>query len=147
MAKKKRNYVPRETNLLYEWVKKEYPDKLQWRRVRLGAIPGTPADDIYKGLRRFADLIVWDGKNIIIIEGKMRPQPVGLAELELYGRLFPSTPEFSDFKDKPIRLIFLTTAYDEMIEELAKEKGIELVVYRPDWIEEWEQEWIHRRKR
>ncbi len=142
----KRKYTARETRLIRDWVAKNYPDKPQWKRVRLGPIPGTPAAAIYKGLRRWVDLVIWDEPYIILVEAKMRPKPEGIAELELYDRLFPETPEFSMFKDKPRRLIYLTTLYDEVIDRMCKEKGIELVVFRPKWVEEWWKEVLEKAK-
>jgi len=145
MAEKKRKYERREWRLIYEWVRENYPTDPQWMRQRIGPIPGTPAEAIYKGLRRWVDLIILHDDTIILVEAKMRPMPEGVAELELYNKLFPKTPEFSRFKDLPRKLIYLTTAYDEIIDDMCKEKGIELVVFRPEWVIEWEKEWAERR--
>jgi hypothetical protein len=132
-----RSYQPRENKLLNEWVTLNYPNNLQWRRVRLGAIPGTPQEILYEGLRRWADKIILDNGTIIIIEAKMRPEPHGMAELEIYKKLFPDTPEFTSYKDLPIRLIFLTTMTDQTVADLCKEKGIELVIFKPSWVDEY----------
>lgn len=138
----KREYNPRESRLINQWIREKHPTTTQWKRVRLGAIPGTTEDKLYAGVRRWADLIMFDGTSMIIIEAKMRPQPEGIAELEVYRKLLPKTPEFSAFSDKPIRLVFLTTIYDETISELCKEKGIELEVFRPPWVVAWWEERI-----
>jgi len=124
---------------LNEWVKTNFPTSLQWRNVRVGPIPGTPEDRIYAGLRRWVDFIIYHEDTIILVEGKMRPEPAGVAELDLYGRLFPKTPEFKTFWDKPVRKIYLTTKYDETIDAMCKERGIELVVYEPEWVKVWWQ--------
>lgn len=137
----KRKYEPRETRLINEWVKGNYPEALQWRLPRLGPIPGTEGDKYYKGLRRWCDYVIFVKDTVFIIEAKMRPKPEGLAELEVYDRLFPKTPEFKELWNKPRKLVYLTTKHDDIIAELSAEKNIEFVVYAPEWVKEW---WIER---
>ena len=132
-----RPYVRREALLLEEWVKKTYPDKLQWFRVRLGPAVFKGEEKLYQMLRRWANAVVFTGKEVLIIEAKMRPMPEGIAELELYRDLFPQTPEFKAFWKYPVKLIYLTTWEDKAIKGLCEKKGIEYVVYRPPWAEEY----------
>jgi len=131
-------YTKPESRLLYEWMVENYPDKPQWRRVRLGPYPKGHEEPIYGIVRRWIDGVV---------EAKIRPDPGALSQLELYAKLFPKTPEFSMFKDKPLELVFLTTKTDPEVEALAKEKGIRYVVYRPKWVEEYIRELIIKKKK
>jgi len=50
------------------------------------------------------------------------------------------------FKDKPIKLIFLTTVRDAETEALCKEKGIIYEVFRPPWIVEYWHELLAKAK-
>ena len=81
-----------ENQLVYEWVKMNFPNALQWRRVRMGAMPEGVTNAAFGVLRRFADLVVFDGKTVHIIEAKMTPQADALGQLELYAMLWPETP-------------------------------------------------------
>lgn len=144
MATAPRKYVARETKLLKEWRVKNYPENPYWRQVSLGPTPGTKYAKYYKGLRRWADLIILTDKEIIIVEAKMRPKPEGYAELELYKDLFTQTPEFKMYWDMPIRLIYLTTKYDQTIDKLCKEKDIELVIYDPAWVKKYWKDLMKR---
>ena len=137
-----RKYERREFRLLMEWVKKNYPDKPQWFRVRLGPAVFQGEEKLYQMLRRWADAVVFTGEKILIIEAKMRPMPEGIAELELYRDLFPQTPEFKMFWKYPVELIYLTTWLDKAIKELCDKKKIKYVVFRPPWAEEYiRQRW------
>lgn len=137
-------YVRRESHLVNDWLREFHPTSLQWRRVRLGPIPGTETPEFYGILRRWADIILYEDNTVFIIEAKMRPEPGAISQLELYGRLFPSTPEFTTYNKKKVRLIFLTTKEDPMVKSMATERNIEYVVYRPAWVEEWEKELLQR---
>lgn len=142
-----RTYNPRERRLIAEWMAKNHPNVLQWKRQRLGALPFSPEAKLYKGLRRWVDEVFLEGGVVFLVEAKMRPMPEGLAQLELYDRLFTKTPEFKELWDNPRRLIYLTTKYDETIDEMAKEKGIELIVYTAGWVDEWWREKIAKMSR
>jgi len=129
-----RKYFPKESRLVYEWLQKNYPRCLQWRRVRLGPIP--KGDIFYQVVRRWADAVVFCGDKVIIVEAKIKADAGALGQLELYRELFPKTPEFSQLKDYPIELVFLTAFRDPQLEKLAKKKGIRYVVYCPKWLKE-----------
>ncbi len=134
MAEKERKkYLPRENRLVAEWLEKTHPTALQWKRVRLGPIAPGKDPKYYGILRRFADIVFKDGSTIHIVEAKMRPKPDAIGQLLLYRDLFPMTPEFSEFKDMPLRLVFLTTIEDPVVKKMAAEMGIDYAVYGPPW--------------
>jgi hypothetical protein len=134
MAKVFRPYTPKESNLVYEWSKKFFPNALQWRRVRLGSLPTEKNAEMYGILRRWADLLIKYQNTIYIIEAKMRPDPGAIGQLMLYRSLFARTPEFAEFKDLPIKLIFLTTLEDPAVRVQCDEQEIKYEVYAPDWV-------------
>jgi len=139
-----REYRPLESKLVYEWVGKEYPKALQWRRVRLGPRLKGKEGAMYGVIRRWADLVFKDDNTIYIVEAKIRPDVGALAQLELYCQLFPKTPEFSEFALLPIKLIFLTSIDDKEARRLAKDKGIDFVVYSPQWVKDYWAELISK---
>ena len=137
-----RLWQPRETRLLSEWVASNYPEDRVIYRVRLGAYPdwaktaiskGAPAD-IYKIYQRWADAIVIRDREIIIIEAKIKPDPGVISQILLYKKLLPKTPEFFEFKERPIHLIILMAVRDPEVEDMARDQGIEIAVYTPDWV-------------
>jgi len=130
----KRKYTLKEQRLLNEFLYNFYKNCPQWKRVRLGPAVLKGEEKLYQVLRRWADAVVFDGKQIIIIEVKWHPKPEGVGELLLYRSLFPQTPEFQMFKDYPIRAVYVTTRYDKAIEDLCKKNKIEFVVYAPEWV-------------
>lgn len=140
MAEEKRKYTPVENRLLYEWCIKNYPKALQWRRVRVGPIPKSPEEKLYGVLRRWVDAVIFTGKKVILVEAKIRPHPDAIGQLLLYNELFPKTPEFSQLKDYPRELVFLTTKEDNAVRNLCRQHNIKFVVYRPKWIEEYWKE-------
>jgi len=123
-----------EQRLVWEWVKKNFPDRPQWFRQRVGKAVFVGDEKLYQVLRRWADAIILDDKEIVIVEGKLRPKPEAIAELLLYKSLFPETPEFKVYKDLPIRMIMLTTMLDKAVKALAKQHKIEYVIYAPAWV-------------
>lgn len=137
MAKNGKGWYGIERTFVNLFLKETFPTCMTWKRVRLGYARDTDEEKYYKVLRRWADAIVYDGKDVYIIEAKVRPNPEGVAQLELYGQLFPKTPEFSALKDKPIKLIYLTGMTDNEIKELCESKGISYIVYQPEPIQEY----------
>ena len=71
---------------------------------------------------------------IVLIEGKILPQPGVISQLQLYERLLPKTPELAEHKDKPIEKVLLCAIPDPLLNTLCREAGIRVVVYRPKWI-------------
>jgi len=132
-----KKHTPLENRLVWEYMIKYHPRALQWRRVRLGPYPEQEKSKLYSVLRRWADCVFVENKTVYILEAKMRAEPGAIGQLELYKKLFPDTPEFYQFRKYPIKLIFLTTIRDKVVEKLCKEKGIQYIVYSPAWVKEW----------
>lgn len=110
----------------------------------MGPIPSGAATNLVGVIRRWADAVFFENDTIYIIEAKIGPDVGAIAQLELYRNLFPKTPEFSLWKDKPIKLIFLTTIMDKAAKQLAESKGIEYITYSPAWVKEYWDEKIKR---
>ena len=124
----------REGRLVNEWLWKTYPTKLQWKRVRLGQTPNKVEAAYYKVHLRWADAIVINDMDVVIIEGKIRPGFGALGQLEAYKELFKKTPEFMDYWNRNIKLVLLTAWHDENIKTECERKNIDYVFFQPDWI-------------
>ena len=123
-----------EAKLVNEWLALHHPNALQWRRVRLGPLPLVDQQNLYKVTLRWVDAIFFEDDKVHIVEAKLKPSPTAIGQLELYKRLFKETPEFSQYFDKEIKLIFLTTYEDKYVKDMCIDKGIDYVVYVPEWL-------------
>ena len=129
-----------EARLVNEFLFERFREKLQWKRVRLGPVPDKAMARAFMVTLRWADAIVKNNGELIVIEAKIFPEFGGLGQLESYAKLVSRTPEFQEFRGLPIRLLYLTTREDVNVREDAEEKNIEYVVFRPDWVEAYERE-------
>ena len=137
-----RKWQPREMRMLSEWLAETYPQETYLTRVRLGRIePAVGATELsieesrMIGVhRRWADAVVLLEDRVLLIEAKIRPQPGVISQLELYARLLPHTPELASHAHLPIEMILVYAIEDELINLLAREKGIRCIFYHPDWI-------------
>ena len=127
----------RESRLLNEWLKEAHPQSLQWKRVRVGPPLTGHENPVYSVLNRWADAVIFEGGEVFIIEAKLKAAPGAIGQLKLYGKLFPGTPEFSELKDKPLRLVLLAGITDQAVKALCKDEGIEYIVYTPPWVKDW----------
>lgn len=102
--------------------------------MRLG-VPAFPEEaKLYSVTLRWADAIFLDEGFVNIVEAKLKPNLGVIGQLEGYKELFKVTPEFSQWKDWPIKMIILAPVLDLGIVELAGKKGI---IYEqfipPEW--------------
>jgi len=118
-----------ETQLQNSWLWQFHRNSPTWKKVRLGRVANQSDAAIQKVLLRFADAIFVEENIVHIVETKISPSADAIGQLLLYERLFPETPEFSAYKDFPIKKIMLTTREDPAIRKLAEDNGIELVIY------------------
>ncbi len=138
--KPRKKFLPRESRLVAEWLERTHPNALQWKRVRLGPIAPGKDPKYYGILRRYCDIIVKVGTSIMLIEAKMRPNPTAVGQLLLYRDLFPQTPEFTEYHELPIHLVFLTTVEDPVVKAMCGELDISYAVYGPPWAMEYLEE-------
>ncbi len=121
----------KESVLLTKWLARFHRTSPQWKRVRLG-IPANPEEaKLYSVLLRWADAIFIEDGFVNIVEAKLRPEFGAIGQLEGYKELFKVTPEFSQYKDWPIKMILLSPIMDLGIAEIASKKGIIYEVWKP----------------
>jgi len=141
---KKKPRMHWESRLVQDYAIDRYPKAIRWRRVQVGAIPPGKDPKMYGHLRRWADLILYDGKEVVIIEAKMRPAPGAISQLLLYIQLFPKTPEFTLYANKPLRGVILTTMEDIEVRALAEAQGLDYEIYAPEWVRDYWQQVLGR---
>jgi len=67
----------------------------------------------------------------------MRAEPGTVTLLLLYRRLFLETPDLKERWDLPLEMMFVYAVEDPVTVELARERGIRVVQYQPDWLDQW----------
>jgi len=120
----------------------EYPTQTRVRvgriNPRLDAADLTPEETRMLGMwRRWADAVVFMPDRLILIEAAIRPSPGDISQLELYEHLLPMTPEFAEHKGKPIEKMLVYALEDPVIVDMARQHGIKVVYFRPDWIDDY----------
>lgn len=141
----KRKWQPREQRMLSEYMAEAFPGVPYKVRIRLGAVQPriggkfTADESSMLGVfRRWADAMAFlPEKALLLIEAKIRPEPGVISQIELYEMLIPNTPELEQYRDWPIRKRIVYSIPDPATFSLARAKGIEIVSYRPEWIEEY----------
>lgn len=131
--------------MVSEYLAKTYPDHPTRTRVRVGSVhPELRPGELSKAelkmvgvFRRWADAIVFMPDRLILIEAAIRPNPGDISQLELYEHLLPKTPELAEHKDKPIEKVLLYALEDPVIVKMARDRGIGVTYFHPDWIDEY----------
>ena len=150
-----RKWQPREMLMVSEWLAETYPNNEYRTRVKLGKIEPrissdglTPSERRQIGVhRRWADAIVLLDDRVILIEAKIRPQPGVISQLELYAMLLPHTPELGKHAKLPVEMVLLYAIEDELINMLARTKGIRCIPYQPAWLDDYLDELYPRETR
>jgi len=123
-----------ENRLIHEYVDAFYTNQPKWYRQRLGPAMNPENARMMSVINRWADAVVFDGQNMVIIEAKMRPDPGAVGQLQLYAELLPQTPDFTMYANKPVRLVLVTTKEDLSTRTFCEGKGVEYAIYNPPWV-------------
>lgn len=130
---KRKNF---EKRTVYEYLTYAYPNELQWKNVRVGPIKPSEFGNMYAFLRRWADAIVVTKKEVVIIEGKIKPNAGVISQLQLYIEEFPRTPEFAMVAHMPVRGEIVSVFQDEIVDRMARDAGFKTVIYEPTFMKE-----------
>ena len=133
-----------EKRLITEWLWQFHREHQQWKRIRLGQVPTRDMAQLYKVGLFWADAIVFDPPHLLIVEAKIRPSLAAIGQLEAYRELLKVTPEFEQFRGNPIRLVLLTTIEDRNVRRFCEDKGIEYIIFKPEWAEAYWKERLLR---
>ena len=136
-----RTYNAWTTRLLAEWLAKTYPQISVQNEVKLGPIDvggvasGTVsvANGVASNKRGRIDALGWDALTIYLVEAKPLLNGGALGQIEQYLRLLPATPELQSLMGRAVRPILLCAVDDAATHAEATARGIEVVIYHPDW--------------
>ena len=126
----------KESEFLLKYLWYEHRTDPQWRRVRVGLVPDHELARMYAVTLRWADAIVLHKGEVLIIESKLRADLGAVGQLLGYKELFRVTPEFSAYKDWPIRLQLLIPFTSLDLVELCSKNDIDYITYTFEEIEE-----------
>ena len=140
-----RTYYPREMKMLSEWVAENYENAEVHMNARVGSLhPRLQGKFLSESelrmagvFRRYADAIIILPSRVIIVEAAIRPQPGKVSQLEMYGILFPNTPDMEEHSKKPVELVLLVAIEDPVISIMARRRDMRVVHYEPKWLPEY----------
>lgn len=141
----KRSWAPRELRLVAEFLAATYPKYPYKMRVRLGTthphlvIPEATEEEnkLIGSWRRWADAIVFADDRLILIEVAIVPEPGDISMLLLYERLIPHTPELEEYSNLPVEKLLVYAIEDPVLISLARDQGIKVIYFKPDWVDEY----------
>lgn len=142
----RRDWTPRETRLVAEYVARAFPDARVILHPRLG--PPLPRSDLGRFsedearavghvLRRYADAIVVERDRLLVVEAKIILEPGVISQLLLYLELVKTTPELEQFRGRPLQGLIVCSVLDEATVALAARSGLRVVTWRPPWVDEY----------
>lgn len=124
----------RERRLINEYLMTFRPSDVRWVNVRLGPVANPEEARMYSVLQRWIDCILYDGTTITLLEAKIRPDFGVVGQIEAYDSLFSQTPEFQHYWEKPRKLAVLSAYNDVNVRTTCEEKGIEFILFTPEWV-------------
>lgn len=119
----------KETRLLNAWLDEFRPNVPKIKRCRLGMARNPEHARELKVLLKWADCVIINDGFLEIVEAKIKPNLSAIGQLKGYEKLLRQTPEFEKYSWWPVRLILLSMFYDPEIARIAREEGIEFIVY------------------
>lgn len=137
-----RPYTRREQRLLGEYLAARYPTATIALNVRVGDYPlhlanqlppGVPVKAL-NGYRRYVDAIVKLADRVILIEAKVTLNMDAAGTIRLYKELWPTTPEYTHWRDLPVELEIVAAIIDPVVKRLAESDGVRVVQYSPAWL-------------
>src|SRR5712691_8968210 len=125
-----RDWTPRESRLVAEWVTQTWPHAIIKFRVDVGDLTpamsatGLSAAELRKlgRSRRWVDAMVVEPATVHLVEAKIRLEPGALEQLELYKALFPKTPEFQDLVGRDLQLHLVYAIEDPVLTAIARQR-------------------------
>lgn len=131
--------------MISEYIAFRYPSAISWQRVRLGIYePETPLGELTASeiraigvWRRWADAVVISPRELIVIEGAIRPELGDISKLEGYLRLVPLTPELHPYLPRIIVGELVYAIEDPLVVAMARERGLRPVQFKPLWLDEY----------
>jgi hypothetical protein len=149
-----RRRIQASTNLLHAWLAIAHPGALIKYEMRLGptplSTPGFPVTPATEAMLRvanmFADAVVIEPTQIMVIEAKVVGQPSAISQLRAYEMLVMNTPELRAHTGKQLVAMHLWAVDNELAHQMATQAGQAVTIYTPTWIEDYLQSKYWRRR-
>lgn len=140
-----------EVRMVAEYVASEYKAFTHMLAVPLGRLPADVVKDVgytraiafMRPYRLEVDAIVVLPRYLVLIEAKVFKTIDGLAKLPLYKSLVPFTPELQQYKDREVLMELVVGWTNPNLEIMARDAGVRLRVYAPDWLAQVVQDYHH----
>ena len=141
----------RERRYVSEYLLEAYPD-MQWQlNVELGPIPLeyitrhglTRAAAMFRPTRPRVDAVRWTESEYILVEAKLRDIKAGIGDLMYYRTMVQATKDLPWYDGQKISYLLVIPWMLEWVQWAADEAGIEVVVFSPEWVEEYVRERQH----
>lgn len=142
----RRPQVQAERRLVAEWAAARYPDRPKWFNQRLGAGPvsaeemGLSEEEWRASVgqrRRYADLLVLEGREVLVVEAKIVAEPGVVGQLALYADLVAHTPELVALRTVPVRQVLLCAREDPAVSIMARRAGVRVEIFSPLWVSDY----------
>lgn len=160
MARKSRQV---ETRMIAEYLKLNYSKFPFIMKQPLGKISEEllktegykRAIGITRPFRPEVDAVVILPRHLLVIEAKVWNIINGLAKLPLYKSLVPFTPELKQYMPREVIMQLVVGWSNPNLEIMARDLGVNLKIYRPDWLNEvveamhhyWTREYQEKRQK
>lgn len=145
---RRRPYRQIERRYVLEYVLNRFPNRL-WAgfNVRLGPppevmrkmYPDVPPSH-FKVWQPWVDAIVVTPQYLYVIEAKIRNPRMAIGQLLDYAERVPYTPELARWLPREIIKLLVIPFRDPMIVDLCRKYGIQVDVYRPQWVIDYMRE-------
>lgn len=138
-------YHQRDSRYVSEFLTWAFPEDAKMFNVRLGPVPlelrhRYPDLNIDRWARvweKTCDAIVITPTALVLIEGELRRPIVAIGELLVYRELVPQTESLAAYWRMKIRALLITPLPDPTLEVVMDRLEIQVVQYRPLWVEEY----------
>lgn len=138
----KRRQKHGSTLLLHEWASMRYPTQEKFYELRLGPtrreLVGVTVSPALEAALRvanwYADLLVIDGDELVVIEAKVAPDPSAVGQVLWYSTLIRSTPSLATYATKAVTPVVLWAERDDSLNAWVRSMGVRVELYTPPWI-------------
>jgi len=141
----------RERRYISEYMMKTWP-KGSWQlNVELGPIPQEYIDRyglgkaaaIFRPTRPRVDAVKWTSDRYYLIEAKLRDIKAGIGDLSYYRGMIPRTQDLPFYDGQEIVYRLVIPWMIDWMRDAAEGANIDVVVFKPDWIDEYHRERQH----
>ena len=98
----------------------------------------TPAmEQMLRRFNRYADMVGITPTEIQVIEAKVVAEPGAISQLQHYIDLVYTTPLLQTYGNRRVQGVLLWAVDDAIVHQRAVAAGIRVVIFTPDWVQEY----------